>query len=300
MFMIIAKSIFILSVCSLLLVVQSTLFAQKLDMMPDLSSLVETERAFSKFSEARGMRDAFLNYLADDAILFRPEQVNGKEWIGQQPVNSGTLKWELLFADVSSAGDLGYTTGPYQHRPNNRPVSYGHYVSIWKKQQDNKWKVVIDLGIQIPQQEPVSSLTLTLPKKVKSNFKGEHRIERDLLLNLDRDFTRLARTKGTAKAIKEYLDGKARLFRMNRYPFVGEKQIKTLLSPEMDVLSLQPVGADVAQSLDLGYTYGTYDTRKTVIATQSVEIGNYVRIWKRISGDWKLVLEILNPVQPKQ
>ncbi|MGH9557119.1 MAG: hypothetical protein ACRD2Y_14980, partial [Terriglobales bacterium] len=42
------------------------------ELRGDLKSLVETEREFSKTSEKKGVREAFLTYLADNAILFRP------------------------------------------------------------------------------------------------------------------------------------------------------------------------------------------------------------------------------------
>ncbi|PYM05340.1 MAG: hypothetical protein DMD82_11400, partial [Candidatus Rokuibacteriota bacterium] len=43
-----------------------------------LDSLVASERAFAAMSVQKGMRDAFLEFLADDAIIFRPLPVIGK------------------------------------------------------------------------------------------------------------------------------------------------------------------------------------------------------------------------------
>src|SRR5206468_7970386 len=119
-------------------------------MASGLSSLVEAERAFARASVARGTRAAFLENLADNSIIFHPHPVDGKKWWNAQPVRPGVLTWQPIFADVSRAGDLGYTTGPWEFRPNgpdDRPVAFGQYFTIWKKQRDGSWKAVLDRGV---------------------------------------------------------------------------------------------------------------------------------------------------------
>jgi ketosteroid isomerase-like protein len=287
----------LLSICLLTAISCPFLLAQKVDITAtQINSLVDTEREFAKLSAARGMREAFLAYLADDSIVFRPGPVNGKKWITEQQIAPTTsLTWEPIYADVSLAGDFGYTTGPYEYKQEGKPASYGYFVSIWKKQQDNKWKVVIDLGVPTPQ---TISPSLTLPKdkrKPGTKLKGEAEIEKKALLNLDRDFSQLASRSGTGAAFREYLNENARLLRVNNQPLVGKKEINPTLSPHMDLLTLQPENSDVSQSLDMGYTYGTYDTKKTLASTQIVGYGHYVRIWKRKSKEWMLMLEVLSP-----
>ena len=44
----------------------------------DLDSLIASERAFSRHSVDHGTREAFLAYLAEDGIIFRPLPVNGR------------------------------------------------------------------------------------------------------------------------------------------------------------------------------------------------------------------------------
>jgi ketosteroid isomerase-like protein len=83
----------------------------------DRASLVEAERAFARAADEKGVREAFLAFLADDAILFRPAPVPGKEWMRSHPAPPIRLAWRPSFAEVSGAGDLGYTLGPYEARP---------------------------------------------------------------------------------------------------------------------------------------------------------------------------------------
>src|SRR5688572_32583805 len=119
----------------LLLICGATGLAQKrMDTAPGLRSLVEAERAFSRTSVAKGIRDSFLLYLADDGILFRPHPVNGKKWMGEQPSRPGVLTWQPIYADISRAGDLGYTTGPWEFRQrgaDDKLVGQGNYITIW-------------------------------------------------------------------------------------------------------------------------------------------------------------------------
>src|SRR5689334_23207042 len=113
-------------------------------------ALVEIEHAFAKAAATKGTRDAFLEFLADDGIIFQPGPVNGKQFWGQRQPRKGLLSWEPVFADVSRSGDLGYTTGPWEFRPNgpdDQPVAFGQYFTIWKKQRDGSWKAVFDRGV---------------------------------------------------------------------------------------------------------------------------------------------------------
>src|SRR5436853_2293562 len=113
-------------------------------------ALVEMEHAFAKAAATKGTRDAFLEFLADDGVIFQPGPVNGKKFWSERQPRKGLLSWEPIFADVSRAGDLGYTTGPWEFRPNgpdDQPVAFGQYFTIWKKQCDGSWKAVLDRGV---------------------------------------------------------------------------------------------------------------------------------------------------------
>ena len=54
-----------------------------------------------------------------------------------------SFTWEPVFADVSRAGDLGYTIGEYLFTSldsaGNEISGRGYYVTIWKK-QINGWQ----------------------------------------------------------------------------------------------------------------------------------------------------------------
>ncbi len=114
--------------------------------------LMDTDRAFSKMSEKRGMKAAFIEFIDSNGVLLRPHTlpiVGGDAvfYITQGNDTSYTMTWEPSGGNVASSGDLGYTYGVYSVKPHNADkVLYGTYVSIWRRQKDGRWKFVLDTG----------------------------------------------------------------------------------------------------------------------------------------------------------
>lgn len=297
--------------------------AQRLGYTPALVSLVEAERAFSRMSVERGVRESFLAFFADDGINFQPHPTTTREAYLKRPAPAAvppppvTLYWEPVFADVSRAGDLGYTTGPYRlsdRSAERRPARHGYYFSIWKRQADGAWKVILDVGIQTPAPDEAErrlrfqAAPQTTPAKLKgANIDLER--ERADLLKADRDFLDAASTRGALKAFQTHLAEEARLHRDGIFPLTTRDAVRAYLSRKQTTLSGEPLKADVAQSNDLGYTYGRYESRDggggarqaAQGATATAEKGYYVRVWKRddakgVGGRWKIVLDTTHPL----
>jgi ketosteroid isomerase-like protein len=295
------KSFLILLVIS---VFASGAFAQKSDVTSDPRSLVEAEQAFASMSVAKGMREAFLENLADDAVLFHPGPVNGKQWWTGQPVKSGVLTWQPIFASVSRTGDMGYTTGPWEYREKSledNPAAFGNFVSIWKRQADGAWKVVLDLGTRNPQPlTPTPSMLYPrdYPTNTKANSKIDVEAERLALLKIESDFAKLVAARNTVDSFLTYFGDGVRLFRMKTFPVVGKEAARAALASTPGMLSWKTAKADVSNSGDLGYTYGTYEF-KAGGESKVTESGNYMRIWrKHRDGKWRVVLDLLNPISP--
>src|ERR1044072_6423673 len=82
-----------------------------------LQEMVKTEQAFSKMAQEKTIREAFMTFIADDGLLFRPGAVNGKKWMLEHPVppsdKKPVLSWQPAFAGMAESGDMGFTTGPW-------------------------------------------------------------------------------------------------------------------------------------------------------------------------------------------
>ena len=284
------------------------------DYSPALVSLVEAERAFARMSVERGVRESFLAFFADDGINFQPHPTNTREAYLKRPAPPTrppvTLNWEPIFADISRAGDLGYTTGPYRlsdQSPERKPTQHGYYFSIWKRQPDGLWKVAVDVGIQTPAPDAAEralhfqSVRRPSPaKKADVNIKLEY--ERAALLDADRKFIRAASSRGALKAFQEHLGDEARLHRNGSFPLTNGDAIRSFLARKKFMLSGAPVRAEVARSNDLGYTYGRYELRASgAQMAAAAEKGYYVRVWKRdSSGRWKIALDTTHPLPPAE
>jgi ketosteroid isomerase-like protein len=128
------------------------------DMEAERASLLAADKAwYEAYSSGDNPVDALLGHMTDDARFQFAENppAHGKEAIRPvitqlEEMPGFAVKWVASAADVSSSGDLGYTVGTYEmgmDGPDGKKMSIqGHYVTIWKKQPDGSWKVVVDTG----------------------------------------------------------------------------------------------------------------------------------------------------------
>lgn len=124
----------------------------KADTEAALQEMVDTDMAFSEASAKNGMKKAFLEYIADDAVLLRPGYLpivegDAIEFLHAQEDTSFTMTWEPKGGDIAASQDMGFTYGVYKVQTKDTTLN-GTYLSIWKKQKDGKWKFVLDTGNQ--------------------------------------------------------------------------------------------------------------------------------------------------------
>lgn len=121
---------------------------------PGKMLLFNLEAQFQKDVVAKGGA-GFASWFADDGVALG----NGKQpLIGKVAiVKSATwspqeyqLTWTPTDALLSPAGDMGYTWGHYEGRSKdasgNPVLTGGRYITVWRKQPDGVWKVVLDAG----------------------------------------------------------------------------------------------------------------------------------------------------------
>jgi ketosteroid isomerase-like protein len=270
---------------------------QRIDVSASLRSIVEAEHSFGKAVAAKGVRDGFLEYLADDAVVFHPGPVSGKEWTRARPPSTGYLTWEPIVADVSRTGDLGYTTGPWEYRPKgvkDQPSAFGNYVTLWNRQPGEPWRVILDIGTGNPQpRSPAKSFrpgALTAGGRVLVRPAADPDSERAIVLDLERQFSAAVASGGVSKAYATYAAPSLRLHREGNSPITESPQVRAYLDGMTQKPAWEPIAARVSRADDLAYSYGSY------ALSPSGEEGSYLHIWKRQpNGDWKVVLDLLTP-----
>jgi ketosteroid isomerase-like protein len=127
---------------------------------PSAEMLKQLEGEFMKAAAEKGSQ-GYMSYYADDSV----EVPNGADFfLGKEAIaktmgflddKNNRLTWTPVGADISASGDLGYTYGTFEFRSNGKDgkpvVNHGKYTSIWKKQKDGSWKVVLDMGNASPE-----------------------------------------------------------------------------------------------------------------------------------------------------
>jgi ketosteroid isomerase-like protein len=264
-----------------------------------LQDMVKTEQAFSKMAEEKNTRDAFLAFIADDGLLFRPGAVNGKKWLLEHPAQASDkrplLAWQPSFAGMAASGDLGFTTGPWELKSDikdEKPAGYGHFMTIWKKQPDGSWKFVVDLGISHPQSG--GPQTLWQPAEVNpktSDQMVDQKSQLKVLLARDPNFGSVGLNEGLVKAFRLFASPDVRLYRNGSLPFIGRDASAEALATVKGKFYWRPLGGDVSRGGDLGYTHGTYEVEDM---GKVIEHGSYVRIWKKEDGVWRIVMDVIH------
>lgn len=120
--------------------------------------LFELEARFAKDVAARGGA-AFADWFAGDAVsLGNGAAPNiGKVAIARSATwspNNYQLTWTPTDAMMGPSGDMGYTWGHYEGHSkdaNGNPITTtGRYITMWRKEADGSWKVVLDAGSNEP------------------------------------------------------------------------------------------------------------------------------------------------------
>lgn len=267
---------------------------------PALQSLVAAEKEFAAHSVYGGMKGAFLAYLADDGVIFRPTATNGKKSWEARENPKATLAWEPSFAEVSAAGDLGYDTGPWELRfplEADRPSLHGHFVSVWKRPAGGAWKVAVDLGVshEQPSSGGVGSGEFAAGPEHPAAPGGSS----GDLRRLDAAYSKAVKARGPGEAFAGVAATDVRLNREGSFPFLGIAAGRAELAKIRGTVRFLAGGAGLAASRDLGYTYGIAQRFEPGVAPGAFAADSsiYLHVWRR-GGDraWKLALAVLNPL----
>ena len=120
--------------------------------------LFDLEARFAKDTKERGGA-GFASWFAEDGVALGNGQppVIGRVAI-EKSANWAPQSYQLIWAPTDAqmgpSGDMGYTWGHFEGRSkdaNGNPVlTSGRYMTIWRKQADGSWKVVLDAGANEP------------------------------------------------------------------------------------------------------------------------------------------------------
>jgi ketosteroid isomerase-like protein len=294
---------FFRSAILIVLLTAATAFYAQTTRDASLKSLADAERAFSAETVKVGFRDGFIKYFADDGIGFAPQPQLTREALQKSPPATGKrtiiFNWTPMFGDVSLAGDLGYTTGPVLYTDiseNPKPPRHGMYFSVWQKQSDGSWKVVVDMGVSVPQ-AVASTDTAFVPASDQDAVSRKDALKKSVpdYSQADAELSRSIEKNGIARAYEQFLDSEFRIHRNGRMPMITRAAAHEFLAKENTIPTFKSLGGKVATSNDLAFTYGS------IQLSGNPEIaGYYVHVWRKDNrSQWRLVADIVNEVSKK-
>jgi len=244
-----------------------------------LQSMVAAERSFAKRAADTSVREAFLAWLAPDAVVMQPLPANGRAVYTARPVITAKLAWEPAYAEVAASGDYGVSSGPWEFTPAGDATGdkrvYGTFLSIWKRDGRNgAWRVALDCGV--PHAKPETPLAFEAGPEHATADAATKPVAADALKACDGSLA----TDPGAHATDD-----VRYLRAGQPPRHGDEARAALTAGAYHTL-----GSSVARSGDLGCTYG--------VRVDDADTTVYVHVWRRVDPrNWKLSASVDNPLR---
>ena len=263
------------------------------------SALVDAEHVFAKDVAAHGIRAGFLAHLAPTGVVFAPGPVNGRKLYTARNPNAARLTWEPTVAVMSGAGDLGWTTGPWEWRSDSsrtRAQATGSFVTLWRRQPDGAFMAVLDMGVShapaAPAVPALEARTLTAVPGSRGSLSARHG-----LWKADADYATLASTQGLAAALGKDAAPLVRALNDDGLPLVGHDAVRDSAAARHPQGHMKSLAQFVSDGGDLGYTFGTFVEG----AAAAPDSSYFLHIWERAPGrPWQLALELFSKVpQPR-
>jgi ketosteroid isomerase-like protein len=267
-----------------------SLFAQDPKQKEELQKMIETEKAFAQASIDKGTKNAFLEFLSKESIVFdKSMPINGLEY-WQKLDFKGVITWQPVIAEIAGSSDLGYTVGNYQSHntaATDKPSTFGSFVTLWKKQADDSWKVAVDMGIS-HDEIVVNSANITdiYPTFKPYELKNQMVLAERMVFMNDHFYWKNA--KSSLNPFEPHLAQNVRLYHKNLKPIIGKENAKVFLKKTYNK-NLVYTGLKAISSIagDLVCVYG--------VISGGGKSGTYLRIYKQEAKDaWKIVVEMVD------
>jgi ketosteroid isomerase-like protein len=267
-----------------------SIFAQDTRQKDDIQKIIQTEKAFAQASIDKGTKNAFIEFLSKEAIVFdKSMPVNGLEY-WQKLDFKGVITWQPTIAEIAGSSDLGYTVGNYQFHNTSaeeKPSSFGSFVTLWKKQLDNSWKVSVDMGVSHDEvMANNTNITEIYPVFKPYELKNQMVLAERMVFMNDHFYWKNA--KSSLNPFEPHLAQNVRIFRNNLKPIIGKENAKVFLKKTYNK-NLVYTGLKAISSMagDLVCVYG--------VISGGGKSGTYLRIYKQEAKDaWKIVVEMVD------
>lgn len=239
------------------------------------------EQAFAQMAIDSGAKKSFLYFLDSNSIQFHTGTGHSalSFWYSL-PEKQTLLYWKPVYTGMAASGDIGFSTGPFEQKtsPAGAVQESGNYSSVWVKNKQGQWKVLIDMGVPYKPslfQNEWKHITYKteVPAAGKANWQ-----------KVERDCNDLYRQKGN-KAFLRYITSSSWFNLQDHKPCHTVKEIEAGLQQIPAGLQFMFIDGALSAAGDLFYAYGT--------VTGNGRKENYLRVWGFQKEGWKLLLQVL-------
>lgn len=134
----------------------------------------------------------------------------------------------------------------------------------------------------------------------KADLKSEETAIRDI----SKHWLDLERSKDY-NAIAGLFTSDGVLYRPNTEPVKGQEAIKKYFSEQgqknpKEIIDWSTDRVDVANSGDLAIEYGNFTSKNSGLSGNESEKGNYVTVYRKDNGKWKVVTDVVNSTSPSK
>ncbi|MBL7729629.1 MAG: hypothetical protein JNM88_00510 [Chitinophagaceae bacterium] len=260
------------------------LLLQQVQAQTGAADIIKAEKDFAAYASAFSTKEAFLQVIDSNSIMFdNGKPVKALEYWAKREKNSGVLKWQPQYIEISLSRTFGYTTGPWTFQPsrNDTVVATGQYTTIWYKNKNGQWKFLVDYGTDnnLP---GGTNETIIETEKIPDSSKVIPHIA--FLVNADRNLNNLLH-KSKGKAYSAFLSAHSILSRNGSLPAVTPEEREALIDSTPAAIRYSFAGWGESPAKDMGYTYG--------MAELNGKRENYFRIWRREKKGWKIAVEVV-------
>lgn len=250
--------------------------------------IVAAEREFAAYAAKNGWIAAFRVYSAPDGVVIANGQIrNARAFFNARPEpGSKSLKWWPAVALISRSGDLGFTTGPYTVDEAGR--IQGQYFTVWKLQEDGRWRWIFDGGTGTEEPIPISQEGAVAEFMSSPNRRSTAKAAITKIREIEE-------TNNSASLLTPYVARNARILRPDHPPAIGTAAQSEMILPSPAIAYERATQSFASNAGDIVFTLGL---ARWETPSGSPVKGHFARVWQVTNKGWRIIFDELLPPPP--
>jgi len=227
-----------------------------------------------------------------ESVFYVPAAVNAMNHLNNRPNLPDVLSWQPNFALLAKSLDWGVTSGPMAFQKMGFPKCHGQYLTVWRRDKKNRWKVRLRAQVENDGKSPKADLVYYEPDgsdylKQRSKARLEQREE--MVMQIDRLFSTVLKTDNEV-AFRKFLTDDVRYYYPGEGEIEGRENVLAFLKRSDINIRTEPTEVGRAHSGEYAYTSGTATVRSKEKETKF----GYIRVWQlKNDYQWWVLLEMM-------